>query len=292
LAQTTLAGTAVGDQLQALSLDDLRRAANEFRNDGRSGFNDPEYLKQGLAAMERRKNGDFDEYCKQKFAETWIDDTEFSSSDQELARELDAFNGKGPDASNEDMPDAQDEKENEEEEDQTFAREYDPRPSQHHQEDDNPPDGPATSGTPQDTSGVLVRYPQTSEGNSTNGEGSSNTRGQSSSTNQSGQTNTWEAYFSNYADVSAPPQYVISSITSPIKFDCFFRKQKLVGLKFQDLIKPGDILRFEIHGQVVKEMTVSTPSLDLDCLLKYIVFESWTVSAKRTPEFDFQCSPG
>jgi hypothetical protein len=86
---TTLAGTAVGDQLQGLSQDDLRTAIQEFTNNGRSGYNDPYHLGQALAAVRRRDRGQFDEYIEEKFQETWVeqgeDDAPYSDAPEEMS---------------------------------------------------------------------------------------------------------------------------------------------------------------------------------------------------------------
>jgi hypothetical protein len=188
-----------------------------------------------------------------------VDASNENVEDAQVAQDLDVFGSMGPHASNEDKADKadeQEEEEHEESENKSSKGEYDSRPSHHHREDEDDPDGPAASGASQEPSDISMQQEQTSEAHTSNGQGSGN--------NQSGQTRTsWEAYFSNYVDVTAPPRHAITSIVSPLKLDAMCRKQEHVGVKFQDIIKAGDILLLEIAGQVVKEVTVCIPSLDL-----------------------------
>ena len=69
----TLEGLPMYDHLQGLSPDALRQAVNDFISNGRSGYHDPDYLGQGLAARVVRGRGEFDEYLEHTFQETWIE---------------------------------------------------------------------------------------------------------------------------------------------------------------------------------------------------------------------------
>lgn len=53
-------------------LPDFATAAARFKEDGRSGRHDPEWLRQALEASERRVAGDFDEYHQARFEQEWL----------------------------------------------------------------------------------------------------------------------------------------------------------------------------------------------------------------------------
>ena len=67
-----LTGTAVGDELNALPEDAVRRAIGEFADNGRRGYNDPVFLEQCLEARERRATGEFDAHLDRIFQENWL----------------------------------------------------------------------------------------------------------------------------------------------------------------------------------------------------------------------------
>lgn len=257
MAKTTLAGTPIGDRLEALSLEALRSNATQFRNDGLNGYNDPDHLQQGLVAAQRRRNGDFDEYSRQKFTEQWGDDDDIAShSGQELARALDAYNGTGPVAPavpDVDMANAPDENQNEKDDDQVIIGEYEVRPSRFHHrkdDDDNPPNGPAASFGASQTAGASMQASQPSDSRTTNGQQSS------SNNSQPGQTASWAAYFADYVNVAAPPIGAMGLLSSDIHLYDLFTNHgvttSMVGMRV------GDILRVKgKHSEVIKEMTVS-----------------------------------
>jgi hypothetical protein len=248
-----LAGTPIGDRLEALSLDGLRRSTAEFRNDGLSGFNDPEHLQQGLAAVQRRRNGEFDEYSRQKFEEQWGDDDDDlkSYSDDESARALDDFNGRDSAASDEEMANAPDE--NKEESAEVHNGEYDPRPNNHYNrkdDDENPPDGPTAAFQASQPGLALMQVSQTSESQTTNGQQNS------SNNSQPGQTASWETYFEDYADMAPLTTVEIDWLSSDIHVrDCFRDhgvSTSMVGMAVSDVL-----LVRGTDGEILKEMTVS-----------------------------------
>jgi hypothetical protein len=249
-----LAGTPIGDRLETLSLDGLRRSTAEFRNDGLSGFNDPDHLQQGLAAVQRRRNGEFDEYSRQKFEEQWGDDDDdlkSYSDDDESARALDDFNGRGSAASDEEMANAPGE--NEEESAEVRNGEYDSRPNNHHHrkdDDENPPDGPTAAFHVSQPGLASIQVSQTSESQTTDGQQNS------SNTSQPGQTTSWEAYFEDYANIAPLTALEIDWLSSDIHVHDCFRDHgvstSMVGMAV------GDVLLVRgTDGEILKEMTVS-----------------------------------
>ena len=68
-----LAGSAASDQLNSLSEDAVRRAITEFVENGKKGYNDPDFISQCLEARDRRATGEFDEYIESQFQSTWIE---------------------------------------------------------------------------------------------------------------------------------------------------------------------------------------------------------------------------
>lgn len=81
----TLSRLDVGGQLYGLPQDAVRRAVNEFIENGKSGYNDPEHLGQCLAARDLRDQGNFDPYLEQIFRETWLVGEEDVASDENPA---------------------------------------------------------------------------------------------------------------------------------------------------------------------------------------------------------------
>jgi len=77
-----LEGTAVGDQLNDLPEDAVRRAIAEFIDNGRHGYNDPIFLGQCLEARERRATGEFDEHLDRAFRETWLEEEDQDEVDE------------------------------------------------------------------------------------------------------------------------------------------------------------------------------------------------------------------
>ncbi|KAI9049617.1 hypothetical protein LZ554_006643 [Drepanopeziza brunnea f. sp. 'monogermtubi'] len=61
----------LGDVLYGLASEELKLAANDFRQDGISGLNDGEFLDQAYEAHVRRGRGDFEDMLETKFNNKW-----------------------------------------------------------------------------------------------------------------------------------------------------------------------------------------------------------------------------
>ncbi|KAJ5033374.1 uncharacterized protein L3040_008492 [Drepanopeziza brunnea f. sp. 'multigermtubi'] len=61
----------LGDVLYSLASEELKLAANDFRQDGISGLNDGDFLDQAYEAHVRRGRGDFEDMLETKFNTKW-----------------------------------------------------------------------------------------------------------------------------------------------------------------------------------------------------------------------------
>lgn len=57
-----------------LPVEKLKQTATDFKADGRSGFNDAEFIAEAYEASKLRANGEFDEMANDKFASFWAEE--------------------------------------------------------------------------------------------------------------------------------------------------------------------------------------------------------------------------
>jgi hypothetical protein len=70
---TTLMKSPMGYQLPFASSDELATAAAAFKEDGRGGRHDTEWLRQAQVAYSLRANGAYDKFLEEKFEEDWAE---------------------------------------------------------------------------------------------------------------------------------------------------------------------------------------------------------------------------
>jgi len=83
VARAHFSSTKDGSPLADVSSVDLHRATSEFKEDGRSGRHDEEWLRNGLEATSNRAAGEYDSYHQDTFAETWGESKEELSDSEE-----------------------------------------------------------------------------------------------------------------------------------------------------------------------------------------------------------------
>ncbi|CZS92967.1 uncharacterized protein RAG0_03454 [Rhynchosporium agropyri] len=67
-------GVEYDDVTALIKSGDISTAVAEFVENGKNGWNDPDWLEEALVASGRRATGDFDALLEDKFAETWEED--------------------------------------------------------------------------------------------------------------------------------------------------------------------------------------------------------------------------
>lgn len=84
LAQSSLERSRIGNQVQVANYDEFATAAAAFKDDGRSGRHDPEWVRQAQAAADTRQAGGFRDYEDDMFKKHWASQSrELSEDDDE-----------------------------------------------------------------------------------------------------------------------------------------------------------------------------------------------------------------
>lgn len=84
LARNFLEGSRIGNQVQVANYDEFATAAAAFKDDGRSGRHDPEWVRQAQAAADTRQAGGFQDYEDDMFKKHWASQSrELSEDDDE-----------------------------------------------------------------------------------------------------------------------------------------------------------------------------------------------------------------
>lgn len=83
VARAHFSSTQDGSALADVSSVDLNRATTEFKEDGRSGRHDEDWLRNSLEATSNRAAGEYDSYHQDTFAATWGETKEELSDSEE-----------------------------------------------------------------------------------------------------------------------------------------------------------------------------------------------------------------
>lgn len=75
----------MGYQFASTTAQELATKAAQFKEDGKGGFYDIDWLREAQVASSDRANGVYDDYLKKKFAEVWADDEDLSCGEENVA---------------------------------------------------------------------------------------------------------------------------------------------------------------------------------------------------------------
>lgn len=214
--------------LAGITSSNIRTGVSNFQNDGRRGFNDPDFLRQAVEASGQRSNGDFDDYLDSRFRENWVDeedDAEYARSEGENVQDND---------------------------DESFAVQHpgDQAPGLQYRKKDRDDDEDDPSRYVATQTSVSSSRPSGSTHISTPNETSSN------GTSNSGFNGTFSgvsigldnqiSHYANLAAVPHPPLLVMESYTSNQKMDVLWHANHPDQQSFPGtLLQAGDILRFQ-----------------------------------------------
>lgn len=192
--------------LAGIASSNVRTGVSNFQNDGRRGFNDPDFLRQAVEASGQRLNGDFDDYLHSRFCENWVDEED----DAEYARS--------------DGEDIQDD------DDATFAVQHpgDQVPGLQYRKEDRDDDDDDNSSRYVATQTSISSsrpsgFTQISTSNETSSNGTSNGGFNNASSNNLIGLNNQTSHYANLAAVPHPPFQVMESHTSNQKIDVLCR---------------------------------------------------------------------